>query len=121
MEQGIIQTFIPAKSDVVFKALFGDELNKAFLISFLMAVLKLGIDEFADIQIVDPHLKRKRKGGKLGILDVKVRTKAGKIVNIEIQLQITSEMRERIVYYGTKLITEQLQSGDEYDLIKKTI
>jgi predicted transposase/invertase (TIGR01784 family) len=30
-------------------------------------------------------------------------------------------MRERIVYYGTKLITEQLQSGNEYDLIKKTI
>ena len=30
-------------------------------------------------------------------------------------------MRERIVYYGTKLITEQLQSGDEYYLIKKTI
>jgi len=107
MEQGIIQTFIPAKSDVVFKIFFADDLNKAFLISFLQAVLKLDIDEYADIQIIDPHLKRRRKGDKCGILDVKVRTKAGKIVNIEIQLQITSEMRDRIVYYGTKLITEQ--------------
>ena len=97
MEQGGIKVFIPAKSDVIFKILFADELNKAFLISFLMAVLKLDIDEYADIQIVDPQLKRRRKGDKLGILDVKVRTKAGKIVNIEIQLQITSEMRERIV------------------------
>jgi len=121
MKQGAGQVFIPAKSDVIFKALFGDELNKDFLIGFLQAVLKLDIDEYADIQIIDPHLKRRRKGDKLGILDVKVRTKAGKTVNIEIQLQITSEMRERIVYYGTKLITEQLQSGDEYDLIKKTI
>ena len=97
MEQDSRQVFIPAKSDVVFKALFGDELNKTFLISFLKAVLNLDIDEYTDIQIIDPHLKRKRKGDKLGILDVKVKTKAGKIVNIEIQLQITSEMRERIV------------------------
>ena len=107
MEQSGIQIFIPAKSDVIFKLLFADELDKAFLISFLRAVLKLDIGEFADIQIVDPQLKRKRKGDKSGILDVKVRTKAGQIINIEIQLQITSEMRERIVYYGTKLITEQ--------------
>ena len=121
MKQTGIQTFIPAKSDIAFKMLFADELNKAFLISFLKAVLKLDIDEYADIQIIDPQLKRKRKGDKSGILDVKVRTKAGKIINIEIQLQITSEMRERIVYYGTKLITEQLQSGDDYELIKKTI
>jgi len=44
METSGIQVFIPAtaKSDVIFKALFGDELNKAFLISFLQAVVKAG-------------------------------------------------------------------------------
>jgi len=60
-------------------------LEKAYAICSLVlppqAVLKLDIDEYADIQIIDPHLKRRRKGDKLGILDVKVRTKAGKIVN----------------------------------------
>ena len=56
MEQDGVKVFIPAKSDIIFKALFGDELNKAFLISFLKAVLKLDIDEYAEIQIVDPQL-----------------------------------------------------------------
>jgi len=121
MKENTIKLFIPAKSDVIFKIIFGDELNKLFLIMFLEAVLDLEFDEYTDIQIVDPHLKRKGKDDKFGILDVKIRTKTGKIINIEIQLQVTPEMRERIVYYGAKLITEQLQSGDEYALIRKTI
>ena len=102
METSGIKVFIPAKSDVIFKALFGDELNKTFLISFLKAVLNLDIDEYTDIQIVDPQLKRKRRGDKFGILDVKVRTKAGKIVNIEIQL--LSEISDKSCYPRRNII-----------------
>jgi len=64
---------------------------------------------------------RKYKGDKLAILDIKATTTTGKVINIEIQVQVTSEMRERIVFYNAKMLTEQLGSGNDYDAIKKTV
>jgi len=115
------KVFMSAKSDVIFKLLFGNELNRDLLVKFLMAVLKLPLDEYTDIQISDPQSKRKYKGDKLAILDVKVKTATGKLINIEIQVQVTSEMRERIVFYNAKMMSEQLGSGNSYDTIKKTV
>ena len=116
-----VKVFMSAKSDIIFKLLFGNELNRDLLIRFLMAVLKLPLDEYTDIQISDPQTKRKYKGDKLAILDVKVTTTTGQIINIEIHVHVTPEMRERIVFYNAKMMSEQLGSGDDYDLIKKTI
>lgn len=113
--------FMSAKRDIIFKLLFGDEQNKDLLIKFLMAVLELPLDEYSDIQISDPQSKRKYKGDKLAILDVKVKTTTGKVINIEIQVHVTPEMRERIVFYNARMMTEQLGEGDSYDLIKKTV
>ena len=113
--------FMSAKSDIIFKILFGNELNKDLLVKFLMAVLKLPLDEYTDIKIGDPQSKRKYKGDKLAILDIKITTTTGKIINIEIQLQVTSEMRERIIFYNARMMAEQLGSGDDYDSIKKTV
>ena len=38
-----------------------------------------------------------------------------------LQLRVTLEVHERIVFYGSKLITEQLGSGGKYDEIQKVI
>ena len=116
-----IKVFMSAKSDIIFKLLFGNELNKDLLVKFLMAVLKLPLDEYTDIQITDPQSKRRYKGDKLAILDIKVKTATGKTVNIEIQIDVPPEMRERILLYDAKMITEQIKSGDNYDVIKKVI
>ena len=113
--------FMPAKSDVIFKLFFGDERNRGFLIMFLQSVLRLPLDEYIDIQISDPHLKREYPGDKLAILDVRVKTKTGKWINVEIQLQISPEMRERIVLYTSKMTAAQIGSGDGYDTIKQVI
>ena len=113
--------FMSAKRDIIFKLLFGNELNKDLLIKFLMAVLELPLNEYDDIQIGDPQSKRKYEDHKLAILDVKVTTTTGKILDIEIQVHVTPEMRERIVFYNARLMTEQLGKGDGYDLIKKTV
>jgi len=118
---GKAKVFMSAKSDIVFKMLFGNERNKDLLIQFLMAVLNLPLHEYSDIQISDPQSKRKYEGDKLAILDVKVKTTSGKVINIEIQVHVSREMRERIVFYNAKMMTEQLGSGDDYNLIKKTI
>ena len=112
---------LPVKSDVIFRLFFADERNADFLIDFLKSVLRLPDDDYNEMEIADPYLLREFAGDKLGIIDIKLRTRSKKIVHIEIQLSITPEMRERIVFYDAKLITEQIGSGENYDVIKRVI
>ncbi len=113
--------FLPVKSDIVFHLFFADERNMESLISFLKAVLKLPKDDYNEITIVDPNLLREYPGDKLGILDVKLKSKSGKIINIEIQVKPMPGMKNRIMFYVGKLITEQIGDGDDYEEIKKVI
>jgi len=112
---------LPVKSDVIFRLFFADERNIDFLICFLKSVLQLPEDEYDKIEIADPYLLPEYVGDKLAIIDVKLHTKSHKIIHIEIQLRVTPEMRERIVFYDAKLITEQLGSGSKYNTIQKVI
>ena len=50
---------------------------------------------------------------KLAIIDVKLYTRGRKVVHIEIQLKVTPELKNRIILYDAKLITEQIGSGDD--------
>jgi predicted transposase/invertase (TIGR01784 family) len=113
--------FLPVKSDIVFRLFFADERNEESLIGFLKAVLELPEDDYNEIEIADPHLLREFDGDKLAVIDVKLKTKSRKVVHIEIQLKITPELKNRIILYDAKLITEQIGSGDDYDVIKKVI
>ena len=115
------RSFLPVKSDVLFRLFFADERNKEFLIDFLKAVLKLPEDDYHEVSIADPNLLRDYPGDKLGIIDVKLYTASRKVVHIEIQLVVTPETRERMVYYVAKLITEQMGCGDDYDAIRRVI
>ena len=66
--------------DVVFKLLMGTENSKEILTDFLSAVLDLSPDEYDEITIANPFLLQEYKGDKLGILDVKLKLKSGKIL-----------------------------------------
>ena len=112
---------LPVKSDIVFRMFFADEKNNDYLVGFLKSVLRLPDDEYSNIEIADPYLLPEYIGEKLAIIDIKLYTKNRKVIHIEIQLQVTPEMRERIVFYDAKLITEQLGSGEKYAAIQKII
>jgi predicted transposase/invertase (TIGR01784 family) len=101
--------------------IFGDQRNVDILGGFLQAVLDIPANEYEQLTIVDPHVKKETGDDKFGILDVKVHTKSGKIIHVEVQLLEIPEMRERCVYYQAKLITEQLSSGQPYTEIKRVI
>ncbi|MDR0669774.1 MAG: Rpn family recombination-promoting nuclease/putative transposase [Treponema sp.] len=103
------------KVDVAFKLLFGDESSKDILADFLKAALpELAQEEFVELTIVDPHLKREFIDDKLEILDVKVRTAGGKSIDIDIQVCAMPEMRSRTTYYLANMITEQIGKGGYY-------
>ena len=112
---------LPVKSDFVFKLIFGDQRNVDILGEFLKSVLDIPEEEYEHITVVDPHIKKESKDDKYGILDVKVHTKSGKIIHIEIQVEPIPDMKERIVYDQSKLITEQISSGQDWSFIKKSV
>ena len=110
-----------AKQDVVFKMLFGDTDNTDILADFLQSVLKCPKEEFEKIEILNPFLYLANVDDKQSILDVKLTTKSGQILDIEIQVKKIESMRLRIMFYATKLFSEQLKKGEQYDKLKKTI
>ena len=113
--------FLPVKYDVIFRLFFADERNEEELIGLLKSILRLPEEEYNSLEIADPHLLPEYVGDKYAVIDVKLHTKSRKIIHIEIQLRVPPTMRERIVFYDAKLITEQIGSKDKYDKIQKVI
>jgi predicted transposase/invertase (TIGR01784 family) len=114
------QELLLPKNDYIFKLIFGDSRNKKILISFLRAILDLPDDEY-ELELLDPYLKPELESDKLGILDVRLKTTSGKIVDIEIQVAQVANLFERISFYKSKMIIEQIGKHDWYDAIKKVI
>jgi predicted transposase/invertase (TIGR01784 family) len=112
--------FSPLYDDAV-KVIFGDQKNIENLAGLLKPILDLPPEDYDTLTIVDPFLKRLFRRDKLGILDVKVTTKTGRIVNVEIQVKPFSTMRKRIIYYLAKLLVEQLKSGFNYGKLVETV
>jgi predicted transposase/invertase (TIGR01784 family) len=106
---------------LVFKLLFGDQRNIDLLTALLKSVLDIPENEYAEVTIIDPHLLPEYEGDKLGILDAKVKTASGKIIDIEIQIYQLPEIKERLVFYISKMVTEQIGEGENYDSIKRVI
>ena len=107
------------KNDVVFKAFFAKKGNERFLKSFLESLLQ---EKIKKIEIMsEVSLLQMRKSDKLGRIDLKATINQGKIIDIEIQLEDENNMEKRSIFYGAKLITEQLGKGDEYIETKPVI
>lgn len=118
MDDGFLMS---PKIDFVFQLIFGDEKNKDLLIAFLSAVLGVPAEDFEGIEIINSELLREFSEDKKGILDVRVKTKQGKQIDIEIQILPTEFMPERTMFYWSKMYISQVKPGDTYDLLQKCI
>jgi predicted transposase/invertase (TIGR01784 family) len=109
------------KYDFVFKYIFGNEKHKDLLIALLSDVLGVPEEEFEGIEIINSELLKEFKEDKKGILDVRVKTKTGKQIDVEIQILPTDYMAERTIFYWSKMYTSQIKPGDTYDKLKKCV
>ena len=108
------------KMDFVFKNIFGSEKHPNILISFLNATLKPK-DLITEVEIKNTDLNKGYIEDKFSRLDVKATTSNDEIINIEIQLKNEYNMIKRSLYYWSKLYSEQLNEGEDYSLLKRTI
>ena len=112
---------IYAKSDPIFKMIFGDPENKTALIGLLSEIIDIPEEEYSHIEIIDPNLRIDKLDSKSGILDIKLTTKNGQKINIELQVRKASDLKQRILFYTSKMVAEQLKKGQKYDKIRKVI
>jgi predicted transposase/invertase (TIGR01784 family) len=108
-------------TDYVFSLLFGDQRNIKILEGFLKTILDIAPEEYDSLTIVNPFLKRLFGRDKLGIVDVRVTTKTGRVLHIEVQLEKYAYMKHRTLYYVSKLLWEQMKRGFEYESLHQVI
>ncbi|WP_415522932.1 Rpn family recombination-promoting nuclease/putative transposase [Clostridium sp.] len=109
------------KYDFVFKYIFGNEKHKDLSIALLSDILTVPEEEFEGIEIINSELIKEFKEDKKGILDVRIKTKSGKQIDVEIQILPTEYMAERTIFYWGKMYTGQIKPRDTYDKLKKCV
>lgn len=110
--------FTGAKLDIVFKMIMTQ--NKEILKYFVSAMLEMPAEDIKDITILNPKLLPADVDGKKPELDLKLQV-CDKIVDVEVQLCNKKAYPERSLYYWAKLYSEQLDQGENYDLLPRTI
>ena len=113
-----IKTLSP-KIDVVFQALFGEKGNERITKGFLEKILDRKIDKI-DLD-KNPILRREFKDEKLGVLDILAELDGKEKCNIELQIVDRKNIRERILYYWSRLYSRQIKAGQDYKELEKTI
>ena len=111
---------LPPKMDFVFKRIFGNENHPNVLISFLNAVLN-PVDPIQSVELKDTTIEKSHLEDKYSRLDVKAMTNKGEHINIEIQLKDEYNMIKRSLYYWSKLYEGQLENGENYQKLSRTI
>ena len=106
------------KIDFAFKELMTDA---EIRIGFLSAVLNLKPQEIKHTDILNTYLKKEHEDDKQGILDVRISMNDNTEIDIEIQVAKFPSWQARSLFYWSKLYSEQIQSGQNYDTLKKCI
>ena len=117
---------VKPKLDIIFKRIFGDVKNKEIVMRFLSDLLEIPRETMKDIHFENGDLSPKYLDLKFSRLDLKIELKDvndsnDKIINVEMQVNSEPAFRERTLYYWSKMYSEELKSGEEYDLLKQTI
>lgn len=118
-----VKKLLDPKNDVVFQKLFGVKENEKLLISFLNSILEPGGDgRIKSVTIEEKNITASLIASeKLSILDINVTTEDNTHINVEMQLVNQYNMVKRTIYYLSKIIAKQLEKGDNYTKLNKTI
>ncbi|MBO6144700.1 MAG: PD-(D/E)XK nuclease family transposase [Bacteroidaceae bacterium] len=104
------ERFIDPYTDFGFKKLFGTELNKDLLISFLNALFN-NDNEIKDVQYLNGEHLGDGYGDRRAVFDVYCITDDGSRFIVEMQKAEQEYFKDRSVFYATSAIREQAPKG----------
>ena len=110
----ITERYINPYTDFGFKKLFGTELNKDLLISFLNALLN-GEQEITDLTYLNSEHLGDGYSDRRAVFDVYCQLADGKKFIVEMQKAEQAYFKDRSIYYSTFPIREQAPKGTKWD------
>ena len=109
-------------SDLFARYLLGKNGNEDLLENLVNATLNdFNFEEVKDLEIIDPFNLSENIELKESIIDVKAKTKDNKTVIIEFQLCGNINFVDRIFYYISKNIVNELHESEDYQEVQKII
>lgn len=114
------QPIVKLKLDVIFKRVFGNENNKDIIAALLSALLEIPRESIEEIYISNVELTPEYFDRKFSRLDLRMEVD-GRIVNVEMQVNREDDFQERTLFYWAKMYGEELKTGEEYGLLKRTV
>jgi predicted transposase/invertase (TIGR01784 family) len=108
------------KNDVVFKILFAAERNRDLLIALLTAVLAPP-SAIESAEVLNPEVDRQDWDDKGTVLDIRVRFADGRQVDVEMQAAPHPALRERALYYWSRVFCSELDTGQAYSELMPVI
>ena len=110
MEVEISERYINPYTDFGFKKLFGTELNKDLLISFLNALFKDKL-EISDLTYLNNEHLGEGITDRKAVFDVYCQLSDGSRIIVEMQKAEQQYFKDRSIYYSTYPIREQASKG----------
>ncbi len=110
-------------ADIVFSCMFQNMDGAPAMKELINAVLTNAGDEpiaeIVDMRSQYPQLSEQPLG-KSGRLDVKAKTADGELIDADVQLWVEDYFVDRELFYGDKMMIEDLKSGETYQDMPKT-
>ena len=114
--EGIIERYVNFYTDFAFKKLFGTEMNKDLLISFLNALLQ-GREVVLDVNYLNTEHLGTQEYDRRAVFDVYCKNDKGEVFLVELQKGEQQFFKDRSIYYSTFAIREQAPRGEwNYEL-----
>ena len=105
------ERYVNFYTDFAFKKLFGTEINKDLLISFLNALLQ-GHEEITDLTYLNTEQLGTAETERKAVFDVYCETVTGERILIEMQKAEQRFFKDRSIFYSTFPIRDQAQKGN---------
>jgi predicted transposase/invertase (TIGR01784 family) len=103
-------------NDYMFLKIMGEKGDEEQLCAFLNAVLgRKGKDAIVSVEILENRtIIAEVIGDKSSILDVRARTAAGELINVEVQLRNLGNMDRRSLFYWSLEFSRGMEAGQDY-------
>jgi len=108
--EGIIERYVNFYTDFAFKKLFGTEVNKDLLISFLNALLH-NREKITDLTYLNAEQLGTQEYDRRAVFDVYCQNDRGEKFIVEMQKGEQQFFKDRSIYYSTFAIREQAPRG----------
>jgi len=109
-------------SDIFVRYLLGSEENIPILKDFINTILEdSGFEKAEELSIRNPFNLATIQEEKETILDIKAQDSHHRIFNVEIQVLPDRYYNNRTLYYWSKLYSDQLSKGNDYEELNPVI